>query len=340
MKKTFKQYYQALAKESLIKSLLCALIVALFCNFVFALVGYINNLDGFLIAICIFFGVTFIATPLFYRFKFRPKLKQVIERVDMLGLEERLLTMVEFEKDDSYMALVQREDAKAKLQSVSPKMVKFVFSKAMLVCLGITAFFGVFMTTTMVLSYDGRIPSANELLGSGSEEEVYYSVFYYADGNGMIVGEADQLVLSGENCNEVFALADDGYAFNGWSDGGEDAYRQDSYITEDVVLYAYFAELGDGSSGEGEGDGEGEDSDEPSEGEDGEGGEPSEDDGSDGADGSSGKYEDNNQIIDGDTYYKDVYQAYYDEAMEYLANGEEIPEDLQKIIELYFGTIE
>ena len=56
--------------------------------------------------------------------------------------------------------------------------------------------------------------------------------------------------------------------------------------------------------------------------------------------GSGGQYTDpNDQVLDGKTDYKDVYEQYYKEAMEILANGGEIPASLRKIIEAYLNTL-
>ena len=46
-----------------------------------------------------------------------------------------------------------------------------------------------------------------------------------------------------------------------------------------------------------------------------------------------------NQIIDGKTDYRDVYDIYYDMAMEIVRNGGELPADLKAFIEKYYGSI-
>jgi hypothetical protein len=55
--------------------------------------------------------------------------------------------------------------------------------------------------------------------------------------------------------------------------------------------------------------------------------------------GAGGKYEMANQIIDGEIYYREVLQQYQDMIDEYLASGEDIPEDIRKIIETYLEII-
>ena len=82
---------------------------------------------------------------------------------------------------------------------------------------------------------------------------------------------------------------------------------------------------GSGSSGEGSGSGEG--------GEDGQG------NGQGQGDGSGGGWSDNNQVIDGETNYRDVLEQYYDLAMEYINSGEEIPPEIKEFIENYFNSL-
>ncbi|UKI12991.1 MAG: hypothetical protein L6V84_01315 [Oscillospiraceae bacterium] len=56
-------------------------------------------------------------------------------------------------------------------------------------------------------------------------------------------------------------------------------------------------------------------------------------------DGAGGGWSDGNQIIDGKTDYRDVYDIYYDMAMEIVRNGGELPADLKAFIEKYYGSI-
>ena len=56
-------------------------------------------------------------------------------------------------------------------------------------------------------------------------------------------------------------------------------------------------------------------------------------------DGSGGGWSDNNQVIDGETNYRDVLEQYYDLAMEYINSGEEIPPEIKEFIENYFNSL-
>jgi hypothetical protein len=98
--------------------------------------------------------------------------------------------------------------------------------------------------------------------------------------------------------------------------------------------------------GEGGGDGEGEGEGEPGggEGQSGSGDTPAKSDQPSSEDGppnngANGSYTENNMVLDGDTYYRDVFEEYYNQAMEYLANGEDIPDELRTLIQTYFDVI-
>ncbi|MBQ5634183.1 MAG: hypothetical protein IIV11_04785, partial [Clostridia bacterium] len=84
----------------------------------------------------------------------------------------------------------------------------------------------------------------------------------------------------------------------------------------------------DGEPGEGEGDGEQEGEDSSSSG----GEEPGETTG--------GKYEEWNQIINGETYYREFLEAYKERLLEELEeHGDELTEEEKAIIEAYINLV-
>ena len=131
----------------------------------------------------------------------------------------------------------------------------------------------------------------------------------------------------------MYAAADEGWAFAGWSDGYAEPYRQEEDVQGNMEIFALFEQM----SGAGDGDGEPTDQppDQPGEqqGDNGDG------DDSNPVEQGGGKYEPANQIIDEATYYRDVFGQYYDLIVEYLSSGEELPEDLRIIIEAYFNIL-
>ncbi len=359
-KKYFETFYARLKREGWLKSLIAALVLGFAVVFCAALaVWLIRGLTQlWLPAVC---GAVaaLVSAPLFYRFRFRPTAKSVARRVDALGLEERMITMIELENDDSYIAMRQREDALAKIREADAKSIKFSISRVSLALLAAFAVLGMSMSAVTVLSASGKIKDGSDLIDDIVPEEPirYISVSYVVTGDlgdgigGIIEGEAEQIIPVGTDAAPVIAVADDGWMFVRWDeDGSEDPARSDMAIEEDVVYTAVFQRVdqgsGDSMSGEGDGQNEGEDngdvepSDAPNQSSDDSSSSsdstfPSDDEGN----GASGRYDESNQIIDGETYYRDQLKAYYDQAMDLISQGKELPPALRDIIERYYGTI-
>ena len=350
-KQVFEQYYSRLAKEGVLKALFCGLIVGFAVDFVLA---FITWFFGYEWGLWVSLGAGIVcavgATLLFYYKKFRPTTQQIARRVDRLGLEERLITMFELENDDSYIAMRQREDAKASLRELEGKKLKLAFSNAIIVVMAFMAIIGLSMTTVTTLAAEGIISSGMELLFP-PEADQYFEIKYRASGEGgTILGTTEQVVLKGEKTSAVFAFAGDGYVFSHWEDGSINPVRVDT-AEANTVYTAYFVlfedvlpgdvltdepddifgQEGNGSGGPGNPNGG-----------DGFPGMPSESEQNgdgDENDGAGGRYEESNQVIDGDTFYQDVYQDYFEQVMERIRNGEELTEEEKQFIEDYFGTV-
>ena len=343
VKKLFDKYYSRLEKEAYLKSLFSGLVVGFVVNFIVAFAFWFSDAEGLGWAIAAFLVATAVTAWLFYEYKFKPNNKQVAARIDSLGLEERMITMNEFIDDKSVMAKWQREDAKKKLAEFNASMVKFVFSKALIIVLCIVGAMGVAMTTITGLSDKGIISSGKEVFEELFPDEPIQQVtlLYLAEEGGLIEGDDVQIFDLGGDGSEVWAVAEDGWMFVEWSDGVTDPHRCDYRIEADTEYTATFAQIGDGD-GSGEGEGEGEPG--GGEGQPGSGDTPSKSDQPSDKDGppnngANGSYTENNMVLDGDTYYRDVFEEYYNQAMEYLANGEDIPDELRTLIQTYFDVI-
>ncbi len=70
-----------------------------------------------------------------------------------------------------------------------------------------------------------------------------YNITYLSDGNGVIIGEAAQTVVEGEDCSQVTAVPDEGYEFVTWSDGVNTAERIDKNIMADKTVKAIFEKI-------------------------------------------------------------------------------------------------
>ena len=129
-KQYFNKYLSKLNLEALLKSILSALIVGSAATFVFSAISWFASISGAVwIAIGVLIGITLAFTPLFYFKRFRTTVIDNARRLDKMGLEERLITMVEYENDSSFIAAAQRADAKEKLDSVKKENLKIIIPK-------------------------------------------------------------------------------------------------------------------------------------------------------------------------------------------------------------------
>ena len=338
-KQNFEKHYSRLRLEAWLLSLLWGLVLGLGCGFLTSLILWFTKLDGLILSIAAAAAVTLISTLIFYAARFRPDAVKNARRLDRLGLEERLITMVEFEKDDSVMARLQREDAKAQLEKIKPSSVRFRIPRSLAIPLLISTILYALMLTVTILSAAGILPGGDELIEDAVEEaqEVYVSVTYEVEDGGYIEGVADQLVLYGTNAEPVVAVAEEGYVFVEWDDGRSRPDRSDTKITEEVVYVAIFEPISEeGDEGE-----EGQDEkpmDNPQENENTSQSQPNND--SDTPSSAGGKYEEANQIIDGETYYREVLEMYKELLRQRLENeGDTLTEEERAIIEAYLGIV-
>lgn len=348
--KYFKKYYSKLRAEAILKSVLCGLAVGFGANFVAALATWFAPFEGLWISVCVLFAVTLIASPIFYFARFRLSDIKNARRLDRLGLEERLITMVEFDDDTSYVAQAQREDAKRALETIEKSQIKFKISKGIVAAVACLAILGTGMTTVSALSDYGFMPGGDEIVDSIIEEQltVYVKVSYVIQDGGIIEGDEEQIIPIGTAATTVTAVADEGYMFKEWSDGSTDPTRTDTGITEDVVYEAIFVEVDD-SEGDGDGDGDGE-GDQPQD------APPEQGESSDNESDSSmppqdpnqesnssmggGKFEPNNQILDGESYYRELLEQYQAMADEWLSSdGTGLTEEMKEIIKKYLGIV-
>lgn len=347
----FSNQQAKLKLDALVKSLLSGLVVGFSANFVAsAITWFLPTGFGLWISLGTLVLATAVATVIFYFKVFYPTVIKSARRLDRLGLEERLITMVEYEKDESYIAEVQRRDAQSVLEKVESKSIKIRIRKLIWIPLIIAGVMGSSMTTVATLADLGIIKTGNELIDAmlPEEREVFFAVTYDVEEGGSIGGEADQLVLKGQDASAVTAIPDEGFVFLGWSDGFNKPYRFDKAIEKDLEIFAVFEPAGEGE-GDGDGDGEGEGEGDGDSG--GSGGEASGNgSGSDGSgegddskgDSAGGKYDDWNQIINGETYYRDkLADPEYSESLaHYLENNKDklTPEEI-KIIEYYLSIV-
>ena len=205
------------------------------------------------------------------------------------------------------------------------------------------------MTTVNALSELGLMPGGDEIIDSIVEEQltVYVKVSYVAEEGGIIEGDEEQIIPLGTDAATITAVADEGYMFKEWSDGSTDPTRTDRGINEDVVYTAVFIEVDDGdgdSDGDGDGDGEGDEpTDAPSDSSQNQGNSssgPSDPNSNSNGQMGGGAYDPNNQVIDGETYYRELLEQYQEKAGEWVTeDGNGLTEEMKKIILKYLGIL-
>ena len=163
-----------------------------------------------------------------YFLKFSPSAKKVAAMVDGLGLEERVITMLECENDNSEVARLQREDAREKLTRVDPTMFRFRLPTAMLTALIVVCILGISMTTVSALTSShiqgpgnvGEVIDPEHPSQQQPEKEIeYVELNYYAGEGGTLMGETYQKIEKGTDATPVIAVPDEGYVFDQWDDG-------------------------------------------------------------------------------------------------------------------------
>lgn len=327
----FKQYYRRLKREAILKSLLWGLAFGVIAAFIVGFATWMSYFKGFFLTLGIFAGVTAIVSVAVYFIFFKPSARDVARRIDALGLEERMITMLELEKDESYMAMRQREDAKQSLSDLGGAKMKFALSLTLTLLLSVGGFFGVAATTVTGLSDFGVIPSGAQLIdeAKGRSPKNYFEVNYIATNGGEIFGEAQQKIVKNGSTETVIATPKDGFRFYRWTDGYPYPARSDSGITENITFTAWFLPItADEDEETPDGD---EATDQPSE------------DGNDSDDEQPAKpgvdppnYD---YVYDWTIKYKDVFGDYYAEIIELLAQDGELTEEERKFIETYLNTI-
>ena len=103
----FSQHISKLKLEAIIRSALAGSAVGFGVNFVVATVFWFTGWGGLWLTLGIFAVVSALAGLFFYYKRFIPTDARSARRIDSLGLYERLITMVEYEKDESSMAKIQ-----------------------------------------------------------------------------------------------------------------------------------------------------------------------------------------------------------------------------------------
>ena len=329
--------------------------VGFFCGFAMSLVTWLTVLEGMLLPIIVTCSATVVGALIFYFAKYRPTVKRSARRIDSVGLEERLITMVEYEQDTSPIAGIQRADAKKALDALSTAAISLRVAVKTLIALAVAFSLCSGMTVLSVLADKGIIMGGDDIIETLTPEEQikYVSVTYEAEDGGNIKGEADQLIVLGGKTEIIEAIPEEGYEFYEWDDGYDKPVRYEKNVEEDKIYIAFFMPL----DAEAQPDDNGDPSDQDNQSKPQKSDQQQEQDQEQDQEQESeqekpeeendkpshlggGKYEEVNQVIDGETYYKDVLEEYLELLRERLeTEGDSLSTEERAIIEAYLNIV-
>ncbi len=346
-----KRYGARVKREAVLKALLIGLTAGASAATLTELISwFVGFKEGLYVALGLLVVITTVLTVALYFAKFRPSAKAVAARIDGIGLEERVLTMMGMEGNDSYIAKAQREDTRQVLEKTKHTMLKFNVAASLIIAVTVMCFVMTRMTALSGLAYAGIIPSGPELLNR-SKVNVYYVNYtvrdeeagkiYYVTGHWEqpeLFGDRVE-VAEGEDAPAVIAVANEGYVFTGWSDGAVDPLRQDAALKGNVDVFALFRSIADDVEDDADPESDGisapqtqspppQSSDDPN----GGGNNPSDGSG-------SGRTENRNQIVDGSTYYGDNYGDAMNEAYDSM-NGENVDNNYKDAASGYLDALD
>jgi hypothetical protein len=134
-KELLKKHHRKLTLEAVVKSLIVGFSAGLFICLVIAVISFFVHYNCLWLCLGVGVGGSLaIAAGLYFLF-FRVDIKEAARRVDASGLDERIITMLEFENDDSFIADLQRKNATEILSTVTKKAVKFSLSRVAIIAL-------------------------------------------------------------------------------------------------------------------------------------------------------------------------------------------------------------
>ena len=398
MENVLIEFKKKAKKQNIIKAGLCSVAISLLFNIPFLIAFWIMDYKyKFIICAGIFIVGISVLFPVLYFKKFKYTEIQLAKRIDDLGLEERVLTMIELKDNDSFIAKKQKEDTLSVLKTVEVNDLKGKYKKQ--------SFLSIFSTAlaSLVIALSLMFPNIKEIIIAHGEPK--YTIEVSAEGLGFVIDyskyenqslinavskkqEQDQIdkinnkeivelkqfptafsnrisvdyrcfedidatmVLDGANFADVsykiqsdethilMALPYKGYVFIGWSDGCVSPFREiDDYSSDLIALFDEVSSVGENMPDKQEepGDKDGSaDSESDGIGPEGNGtGKTNNDDSwGDGAKGSPA-----NQVINGETYYGDIFNQSYQEAVERIKNDTNLTDAQKKAITDYFESI-
>lgn len=140
IEKQIRKYKFKVFLNAIVNSLVYGLINGFMITSIIALILFFFKVNKLFI-ILIIFGILFIGTTIYAYFKlFRVSNEEIARKLDELDLNERIITMLEYQTDEKEIYQLQREDALDKLKLVNPKQLKINIKKYTIIILLVTMF--------------------------------------------------------------------------------------------------------------------------------------------------------------------------------------------------------
>lgn len=170
--KLLKRFEKKLKIEALMKSILIGFVCGFALCIPVSVISFIAEYNtiwicvGVLVAGTVGFGIAA------YMKYYKTSLKKTASRVDGVGLEERMITMLEYSERDDALAKRQRADAREALEKVEPKHVKIPFPKTAVIAVAVAAVVAVSMMVTSTVKAVRAEEAANRPVAEEPEKPV------------------------------------------------------------------------------------------------------------------------------------------------------------------------
>jgi hypothetical protein len=124
-KNQLKKGYIQLLIEAALKATLIGFSASFFVGCIIYLIGILITKNLLWLGLITSFSIGLIVGVSMYYLMLKPTIKKVAERIDRLGFEERTVTMVELQDNESFIAKVQRNNTNEILNNTQLKLLLF-----------------------------------------------------------------------------------------------------------------------------------------------------------------------------------------------------------------------
>ena len=323
--------------EGLVKSFLISLLSIGILVCLLAVINYFIALVSWWVILGLGAALLLMLTTCLYLTKYKPSIRNCAFRVDALGLQERMITALDYQNSEDNITELQYNDAVAHTAKVTPSQIKIRFSKILVLVSALIFLLSASSVTLNALAEEDIIKGGKDLIEDTTR--IFYDVEYVVDDDlhGYIEGDFIQRVEKGDNCIGVLAVAEDGYVFKKWNDGVTDPYRQDLNILGNAFYQAIFELLEESRDSEPDADSDQDSSkiDDSALDKSGSGGSNT----NTGGNGGSVKWNPNNQILDNKTYYGDIYDDAKRAGLDKVSQNDSISKTSKDLVSNYYkGT--